>query len=369
MAERVDLNTADRDTLAQLPGIGNVLAERIIDFRENVHPFEEVIELTAVSGISERMVRKLEDRLTVAPIATGQDVAAPLVIETPLEEPLAEPTEEEEPAAEPAEGPAEPARADEPETGEEAPMARDEAEEATAEEEQIPAPADSVAPPAPGPSAAGCIRSALLLVVGAFMGTALTLLFLFLLNGTLLFAGRSQVRTLQQEVEVQNRQQETLSTDVDSAAEAVATVTGAQETMAAAQFSTAQDVRDLQAEVEPAVATLEAQNAIQATRLSRVAAAAVNFNTFLDNLRDLLIGLQGLPTATATATASPTRTPAGDRTTPTSTAATATPGADEGTGTATPPAPSRTPTPAATRTLRPTATPIVPPTTAPANRQ
>lgn len=367
MAERIDLNTADRDTLAQLPGIGTALAERIIDFRENVHPFEEVIELTAVSGISERMVRELEDRLTVTPTATVQDVGAPLVIETPLEEPVAEPTEEEEPAAEPAEGPD---RADEPETEEEPPMDESEAEETRAEAEQIPSAADTVSPPAPGPSAAGCIRTALLLVAGAFMGTALTLLFLFLLNGTLLFAGRSQVRTLQQDVEVQGRQQATLSTDVDSAAEAVATVTGAQETMATAQFSAAQDVRDLQAEVVPAVATLEAQNAMQATRLSRVAAAAVNFNTFLDNLRDLLIGLQGLPpTATATATASPTLTPAGDRTTPTSTAATATPGTGEGTGTATPSAPSRTPTPAATRTLRPTATPIVPPTTAPSNTQ
>lgn len=364
MAEKIDLNTADRDTLAQLPGIGTVLAERIIEFRENVHPFEEVIELTAVTGISERMVRELEDRLTVTPTATVHEVSAPLVIEAPLEESVEEPAEAEKPAEETTEGPAEPEEAPEPEAGDEPPMDRGEAEEATEEEKVITAPADSAAVPVAGGPGAGCMRTVFVLLAGAFIGTALTLLFLFLLNGTLLFAGRQQVRTLQQEVEVQGREQETLSTEVNSATDAVATVARVQERMATAQFSTSQDVRDLEADLVPAVATLDAQNAIQATRLSSVAAAAVNFNTFLDNLRDLLIDLQGLPaTATATVTPSPTPTSARDTVTPTGTAAT------EGTGTATPSAPGPTSTPAATRTLRPTATPIVPPTATPADSQ
>ena len=63
-SERININEADAETLAQLTGIGSSLAARIVDYRQNVHPFEEVIELTAVPGISERMVRALEDEVT-----------------------------------------------------------------------------------------------------------------------------------------------------------------------------------------------------------------------------------------------------------------------------------------------------------------
>ena len=63
---KIDINRADAETLAALKGIGPTIAQRIIEYRETVHPFEEVIELTAVPGISERMVRQFEDRVMVA---------------------------------------------------------------------------------------------------------------------------------------------------------------------------------------------------------------------------------------------------------------------------------------------------------------
>lgn len=69
-SEKININTADIDTLTTLPGIAEGLAGRIIEYRENVHPFEEVIELAAVPGISERMVRIFEDLVTVGDVGS-----------------------------------------------------------------------------------------------------------------------------------------------------------------------------------------------------------------------------------------------------------------------------------------------------------
>ena len=52
-AAQVDLNSADVDTLATIPGIGPGLAERIVAFRTANGPFASVDELLDVSGITE----------------------------------------------------------------------------------------------------------------------------------------------------------------------------------------------------------------------------------------------------------------------------------------------------------------------------
>lgn len=62
---RIDLNRADPLELAELPGIGEKLAEKIVDYREENQPFLEVADLAAVPGISEQMVGELEEHLTV----------------------------------------------------------------------------------------------------------------------------------------------------------------------------------------------------------------------------------------------------------------------------------------------------------------
>ncbi len=61
----VDLNRADAATLETLPGIGPVLAERIVQWRDDVGPFGSVDELTSVSGIGEHVLEGLRDRVTV----------------------------------------------------------------------------------------------------------------------------------------------------------------------------------------------------------------------------------------------------------------------------------------------------------------
>ncbi|HRU94726.1 MAG TPA: helix-hairpin-helix domain-containing protein, partial [Anaerolineae bacterium] len=77
---KVDLNTADATTLITLPGIGPVLAERILAYRETRGPFLAPEELLAVPGIGAKVYAGLAERLTLslpAPeAATDADSAA-----------------------------------------------------------------------------------------------------------------------------------------------------------------------------------------------------------------------------------------------------------------------------------------------------
>jgi competence protein ComEA len=61
----LDLNTATQEELAQLPGIGEELARRIVEHREANGPFETIEELMEVSGIGEGKFADLEGRITV----------------------------------------------------------------------------------------------------------------------------------------------------------------------------------------------------------------------------------------------------------------------------------------------------------------
>ena len=61
----LDLNRATNGELAQLPGIGEELARRIVEYREANGPFESVEELMEVSGIGEGKFAGLEGCITV----------------------------------------------------------------------------------------------------------------------------------------------------------------------------------------------------------------------------------------------------------------------------------------------------------------
>jgi competence protein ComEA len=64
---RIDINRASQAELESLPGIGKVLAERIIAYRTAHGPFQSVQALDAVDGISAGLIADIEPLITTEP--------------------------------------------------------------------------------------------------------------------------------------------------------------------------------------------------------------------------------------------------------------------------------------------------------------
>ena len=63
--DRLDLNTATAEELQELPGIGEVIAQRIIDYRELCGRFLDPEQLMEVDGIGQAKYEKLRELVTV----------------------------------------------------------------------------------------------------------------------------------------------------------------------------------------------------------------------------------------------------------------------------------------------------------------
>lgn len=63
---QLDLNRAHVGELESLPGIGTVLAQRVIAFRESVGRFQKVEELRAVKGIGAKKFERLKSFVMVS---------------------------------------------------------------------------------------------------------------------------------------------------------------------------------------------------------------------------------------------------------------------------------------------------------------
>ena len=64
--QKIDVNRAEPWLLEALPGIGEVLAQRIIDYRSQNGPFKTIEGLLQVNGISEGTLEKIRDYITVS---------------------------------------------------------------------------------------------------------------------------------------------------------------------------------------------------------------------------------------------------------------------------------------------------------------
>ena len=84
MSARIDVNTATREELIALPGVGAVLAERIVSHRERAGGFGSVDELRAVPGVSDRIFRGLRGLVTTAAAAPEPEaMVLPVKLEPP----------------------------------------------------------------------------------------------------------------------------------------------------------------------------------------------------------------------------------------------------------------------------------------------
>jgi competence protein ComEA len=67
-SERLDLNRATEQDLEALPGIGPVLAERVVEYRQTSGPFRRVEDLRAVKGIGKKKFDRIRSLVSVTPV-------------------------------------------------------------------------------------------------------------------------------------------------------------------------------------------------------------------------------------------------------------------------------------------------------------
>lgn len=64
---RIDINTAEINMLICLPGIGEVTAGKIIEYRDTHNGFDSIEEIMNISGIKEKRFEQIRDYIYVSP--------------------------------------------------------------------------------------------------------------------------------------------------------------------------------------------------------------------------------------------------------------------------------------------------------------
>jgi len=68
----ININTATSEELQQVPGIGPVTAEKILQMRKSYGAFKSVEDLIAIKGLGRKRVEKMRKYLTVSKAAASR---------------------------------------------------------------------------------------------------------------------------------------------------------------------------------------------------------------------------------------------------------------------------------------------------------
>jgi len=70
-ADKVNINTADAKELTKLPGIGQTIAIRIIEYREKQDGFKKIEELQNISGIGKKKFERIKEMVILEDAEDG----------------------------------------------------------------------------------------------------------------------------------------------------------------------------------------------------------------------------------------------------------------------------------------------------------
>lgn len=62
---KININTATQEELVQLKGIGEDLAKRVIEYREQNGPFEKIEDITKVKGLGEKFLEENNAQISI----------------------------------------------------------------------------------------------------------------------------------------------------------------------------------------------------------------------------------------------------------------------------------------------------------------
>jgi comEA protein len=97
----ININTANSEELQQVPGIGPVTAEKILQMRKSYGAFKSVDDLLSIHGIGKKRLEKMRKYLTVSKSAALNKPAFPGCAKTAASQskapPASPPAESEDP--------------------------------------------------------------------------------------------------------------------------------------------------------------------------------------------------------------------------------------------------------------------------------
>jgi len=80
-AAALNLNTATKDELVALPGIGPAKAQAIIDYRNQHGPFKSIDEIRKVKGIGEKLFLQIKPELAIGTPSRNAIAQAPAKVD------------------------------------------------------------------------------------------------------------------------------------------------------------------------------------------------------------------------------------------------------------------------------------------------